>query len=188
MDHPANSGILSGQGTQEADSKLEPSPPDVQTILTRRHKAAATTVAGLLIAIVLLSVVAFLGKGYFRQQPDRSIDLGVRVAVLILGIGSVFLRRRSLSSTKLQDIVERKGAGGLIGHLEKTTLKIALIGAAIAAIGFVGTLVTGDDVYTYLAGIVAIIVLLFHFPRRSFWARVVEQFAGTKYISSQAGV
>jgi len=39
---------------------LDPTSPEAQAELTRRHKSAATTVVGLLVATVLLSVVAFL--------------------------------------------------------------------------------------------------------------------------------
>jgi hypothetical protein len=158
--------------------------PTVQTILARRHKAAATTVAGLIIAVVLLSVVAFLGKSYLRRQPSPSLELGVRAAVLILGIGSIMWRRRNLSGARLQAITEKQGPQGVIGLLERTTLQIAVLGAAIAAVGFVATLVSGDDLYTYWAGLIAIVVLLFHYPRRSFWTRVVERFTGDPEISA----
>ena len=140
--------------------------PNVEVELVRRHKAAATTVAGLLVAVVLLSIVAFFGKRFFTQQQNPSLDVALRIAILILGLGAIVLRRTRFSTLRLQDIGALKGASGLLLTLEKTTLQLALLGAGIAAMGFVGTLVTGNDTYTYWAGLIAIVVLLYCFPSR----------------------
>jgi hypothetical protein len=164
---------------------LNPSAADFNAILARRHKAAVTTVSGLVIAIILLSIVAFLGKSYFRQQVFSRLDLVVRAAVLALGLGSIFWRRRSLSINTLRAIGTTNGPEGLLGLLERTTLQIAVIGAAIALVGFVSTLVTGNDIYTYWAGAIAIVVLLFHYPRRTFWTKVVDEFTPTGEKSPQ---
>jgi hypothetical protein len=151
--------------------------PNVEVELVRRHKAAATTVAGLLVAVVLLSIVAFFGKRFFTQQQNPSLDVALRIAILILGLGAIALRRTRFSTLRLQDIGGLKGASGLLLTLEKTTLQLALLGAGIAAMGFVGTLVTGNDTYTYWAGLIAIVVLLYCFPSRKAWTRTVQQFA-----------
>jgi F0F1-type ATP synthase assembly protein I len=157
------------------------SPKDVtesaQSELRRRHKAAATTVGSLLIAVVLVSVIAYLGKKYFRQQPNPSLDVGLRIVILILGLGAVALRRTRFSTMRLQDIGALKGATGLLTTLEKTTLQLAILGAGIAALGFSGTLFTGNDIYTYWAGLIAIVVLVYCYPSRKSWERTVQQFA-----------
>jgi hypothetical protein len=145
--------------------------------LGRRHKAVATTVAGLLVAVILLSVIAYLGKAYFRQQQNPSLDVGLRIIILILGLGAVVLRRTRFSTMRLQDIGGLKGTTGLLITLEKTTLQLALLGAGIAALGFIGTLMTGNDVYTYWAGLIAIVVLVYCYPSKKAWQRTVEQFA-----------
>jgi hypothetical protein len=137
------------------------------------------TVTGLLLATLLLSVVAFLGKGYFRQQMNPSLDIAVRITILVLGLGSIVWRRTKLSPMRLQDIGGLQGPAGLLGTLEKTTLQLALLGAAIAAIGFVTTLLTGNDLYTYWSGVISVVVLLYCYPTRSFWARVLNRFIET---------
>lgn len=149
----------------------------VQPELVRRHKTAATTVAGLLAAVVLVSVIAYLGKGYFRRQQNPSLDVGLRIVILILGLGAVALRRTRFSTMRLQDIGALKGATGLLTTLEKTTLQLALLGAGIAALGFIGTVLTGNDIYTYWAALIAIVVLVYCYPSRKAWERTVQQFA-----------
>lgn len=155
---------------------MDPTSPEAQAILARKHKAVARTVLGLLVATVLLSVVAFLGRGYFVEEPNPSLDMAVRISVLVLGLGSVAWRRTKFSPMRLQDIAGLQGPLGLIKALEKTTLQLALLGAAIALIGFVATLTTGTDTYTYWAGAIAVIVFIYCYPTKSSWLRALYRF------------
>lgn len=145
--------------------------------LTRRHKAAATTVAGLVVATILLAVVAYLGRDYFRQNPNPSLDIAARITILILGLGSIAWRRTKFSTLRLQDIGALRGPSGLISTLEKTTLQLAMIAAAIVAIGFVCTLLTGNEFYTYTGGAIGLVVLLYCYPTKTSWVKTVQRFA-----------
>jgi hypothetical protein len=150
---------------------------DVETELARRHKAVATTVVALLIATLLLSLVSLLGKNLFHQQDNPSLDIAVRIAILILGLGSIAWRRTKLSKMRLQDIGALHGAIGLLSTLERTTLQIAFSGAAIAAIGFIATLLTGSIFYAYGTGAIAVAILLYCYPTRSSWSLAIQRFA-----------
>lgn len=143
----------------------------------RRHKATATTVGGLMVAAILLALVAYVSKGFLRQQHNPSLDIALRIAILIFGLGSIALRRTRFATMRLQDIGALAGASGLLRTLEKTTIQVALIGAAISAMGFIATLFTGNDVYTYGASLVAVFVMLYCFPTLSSWRRTLQQFA-----------
>jgi len=149
----------------------------VQAELERRHKAAATTVAGFLIATLLLSLVSFFGKSFFRQQENPPLDMTLRITILILGLGSIVWRRTKFSTMRLKDIGALQGPSGLLSTLERTTLQIALLAVAIAAIGFIATLLTGNDFYTYGAGAVAVAVLLYCYPTKISWIRTIQLFA-----------
>jgi hypothetical protein len=155
---------------------LDPTSPEAQAELARRHKAAATTVLGLLVATVLLSVVAFLARPYFTDRPNIVLDMAVRIVILILGLGAVVWRRTKFQPMRLQDIAGLGGVTGLLKALEKTTIQLALLGAAIASIGFVATLMTGHERYTYWAGAIAIIVFIYCYPTRQSWLRALYRF------------
>jgi hypothetical protein len=155
---------------------LEATSPEAQAELTRRHKSAATTVIGLLVATILLSVVAFLGRPYFTEKPNPPLDIAVRIVILVLGLGAVVWRRTKFQPMRLQDIVGLAGISGLLRTLEKTTLQIALLGAAIAVIGFVSTLMTGNEWYSYWAGAIAVIVFVYCYPTKSSWLRALYRF------------
>jgi hypothetical protein len=159
---------------------LDPTSPEAQAELARRHKAAATTVLGLLVATVLLSVVAFLGRPYYTERPNPPLDIAVRIVILFLGLGAVVWRRTKFQPMRLQDIVGLAGVTGLLKTLEKTTLQISLMGAAIAAIGFISTLMTGNERYSYWAGTIAVVVFIYSYPTKSSWLRALYKFTESK--------
>lgn len=162
---------------------MDPTSPEAQAELARRHKAAATTVVGLLVATVLLSVLAFLGRPYFTERPNPPLDIAVRIVILVLGLGAVVWRRTKFQPMRLQDIVGLAGVTGLLKTLEKTTLQIALLGAAIAAIGFVSTLMTGNERYSYWAGAIAVVVFIYCYPTKSSWLRALYRFTESKPVN-----
>ena len=156
---------------------MDPTSPEAHAELARRHKAAATTVLGLLIATILLAVVAFLARPYLTQKPPNlPLDMAVRIIILVFGLGAVVWRRTKFQPMRLQDITGLQGVTGLLKTLEKTTVQIAFLGAAITAIGFIATLVTGNDLYTYWAGAIAIVVLVYCYPTKSSWLRTLSRF------------
>jgi len=156
---------------------MEATSPEAQAELARRHKAAATTVVGLMVASVLLAVVAFLSRPYLTQQPaNPPLDIAVRILVLCLGLGAVIWRRNKFAPMRLQDIAGLAGVSGLLRTLEKTTIQLALLGAAIAAIGFIATLMTGSEWYAYWGSAIAVIVFIYCYPTKSSWLRAIYRF------------
>ena len=151
--------------------------PDAQSELTRRHKAAATTVLGLVVATILLSVVAYLGQPYFSELESRPIDWAFLILVLMFGLGAVAWRRTKFNPTRLQDIAGLYGVSGLVKTFEKTTLQLAIVATGISVVGFVATLMTGQEFYTYRASAVALLVLAYTYPTRSSWTRAVQRYA-----------
>ncbi|MDQ2920107.1 MAG: hypothetical protein M3R52_00615 [Acidobacteriota bacterium] len=149
----------------------------VQSELMQRHKPTARTVRALLVGVVLLCVLAFVSKKFLTEQTNPSLHMAFLITILVLGLGAIALRRTRFATMRLQDIAGLRGASGLLITLQRTTLLIALIGATAALVGFVATLLTGDDSYTYRAGLVAVAVLLYCYPVRSSWDRAVQRFS-----------
>ena len=157
---------------------MDPTSPEAQAELARRHKAASTTVIGLLVATILLSVLAFLSRPYLNEQPlNPPLDAAIRILVLFFGLGAVIWRRMRFSPMRLQDIFGLAGASGLLKTLEKTTVQLALLAVAIAVTGFIATLVTGYDLYTYWTGAVAVVVFVYCYPTKSSWFRALKRFS-----------
>jgi uncharacterized membrane protein YdbT with pleckstrin-like domain len=159
---------------------LEATSPEAQAELARRHKAAATTVLSLLVGTILLSVIAFLARPYYTERPNLVLDMAVRIVILVLGLGAVAWRRTKFQAMRLQDIAGLTGVTGLLQTLEKTTIQLALLGAAIALVGFIATLVAGNERYTYWSGAIAVVVFVYCYPTRSSWLRTLYRFTEQK--------
>jgi len=153
--------------------------PQVLTELAGRHKSTTTTVLSLLIAVVLLCVAGVVAKKFLTARINPSLDMAVRISILIFGLGAITWRRTKFSAMRLQDIGALKGASGLLATLQRTTVQVALIGMLIACIGFAATLFTASEYYSYVAGIVGAVVILYAYPVRSSWERAVERFASS---------
>ena len=152
-------------------------PDTVEKELLRRHKAASTTVIGLLIATVLLCVIAYLSRRFLAPQNNPSLDIGVRIVIMIFGLGSIVLRRTRFATMRLQDIGGLGGPSALLKTLEKTTLQVALIAASLSILGFVATLLTANDFYSYGAGLIAVVILVYCYPTKTSWIRTIQRFA-----------
>jgi O-antigen/teichoic acid export membrane protein len=152
-------------------------PTKIQAELMRRHKSTRTTILSLMVAVVLLSILAFASQKFLTPRSNPSLDIAVRISILILGLGAITLRRTQFAKMRLQDVAALRGASGLLITLQRTTLRVAMIGVLIAVIGFVSTLMTGAVVYTLQAGVVSLAVLLYGYPVRTSWEQAVRQFA-----------
>ena len=154
---------------------------DVQAELIRRHKSTVTTVSSLLVAVVLLSVLAYASQKFLTPLNSPSLDMFFRIVIPILGLGAIALRRTRLAKMRLQDIAALRGQSGLLATLQKTALLMAVIGIAVALIGFVCTLMTGQVWYTYTAAVVALAILLFYgYPLLPSWEQAVQLYTPTE--------
>jgi hypothetical protein len=145
--------------------------------LERRHRAAVLTIYAMLALTVLLAALSLAGVLSEAAGFDPLIDGALRIAVVFFGLGAVAVRRAMFSGTRLQAIASLRGPSGLLAHLQKTTMIVAALGGAIALMGFVLTLIrdAADETPAMLwIGLIAVAVLLYAFPRRTAWRRVLE--------------
>ena len=103
--------------------------------------------------------------------------MGLWIAILVFGLGAFVVRRTKFAAMRLQDIAAVQGVSGLLKTLQDTTIQVASIGGAIALMGFMITILRGDWTDMLRAGGVAAIVLVYSYPFRSAWQRVVIQLA-----------
>ena len=149
---------------------------DAQTIdaeLVRRHKSAVTFVLLVLALTLLLMLLSFTGAVRVSLSRNPLIEGVLRIAIAVFGLGAIVLRRTKFAAIRLQDIAALKGPGALLETLHRTTMQVALLAAAIALMGFVLSLYDVSENDRWL-GIVAIAVLLYAYPRRAAWQRVLQ--------------
>jgi hypothetical protein len=146
-----------------------------QDELTRRHRTTSMVVIGFLVLDVALMAIAFFAGNALYRPGDPSIIMGLWIAILVFGLGAFVVRRTRFAAMRLKDVAALRGVSGLLKTLQDTTIQVASIGGAIALMGFVLTMLTGDWTNMLRSGGVAAIVLIYCFPFRSAWERVVIQ-------------
>jgi hypothetical protein len=162
-----------------------------QAELARRHRTAAMVVGALLGLTIALCAIAFVSSESLHRPGDPSLAMALWIAILIFGLGSFVLRRTRFQSARLQDIAALRGISGLLASLQSTTVQVAFIGGAIALMGFMVMIMTGNKFDMLRAGGVAAIVLLYAYPQRSAWQRLVraiEQQSGDADAASEKGI
>ncbi|MGB8507924.1 MAG: hypothetical protein WCD76_05955 [Pyrinomonadaceae bacterium] len=145
-----------------------------QDELARYHRAAFITVAVIFVITVLLMALAVSGLVPPLRNRNPTTAFSLRIVIVLFGLGAVALRRTKFSPVRLRDIAALRGTTGLLTTLQQTTIYVAFIGGAIAVMGFAISLMTGDGVDMLWLGAIAIAVLLYAYPRRAAWERVVQ--------------
>jgi len=103
-------------------------------------------------------------------------DHGLWIAILVFGLGAFVIRRTKFAAMRLTDIAAVKGVSALLKTLQDTTFK-SPPSRSDRADGFVITILTADWTNMLRAGGVAAIVLIYCYPFRGAWQRVVTQLA-----------
>lgn len=146
-----------------------------QDEVTRYHRSTAVMVWSMLTFIVLLTalvwfrILSFEPRGY-----DRTLIGALYITIVVFGLGAITLRRTRFSAARLQDIASLRGTQGLLATLQQTTILVAALGEAIAVMGFVIFVMTGERSDMLRAAVIAVAVLLYAYPRRSAWEREVQ--------------
>ncbi|HYE65320.1 MAG TPA: hypothetical protein VD966_07050 [Pyrinomonadaceae bacterium] len=146
---------------------------NIQDELVRRHRSAAMVVAGLLALTLVLLLIAFVWIDFIYRPGNPTLAMALWITILIFGLGAFALRRTKFATMRLQDVAALRGISGLLATLQGTTVQVAFLGGAIALMGFIVTIQTGNPYDMLRAAGVATIVLLYCYPRRAAWQRVV---------------
>ncbi len=162
---------------------MTPTPGGLPNELSRRHRTATMFVVGFLVLDLALLVLAYFAAEKLFRPNDPSIVMGLWIAILVFGLGAFVLRRTRFAAMRLKDIAALKGISGLLKSLQDTTIQIAFIGGAIALMGFIVTILTGDWTSMLRAAGVSAIVLIYGYPFRSAWERVARQLSDYSQVS-----
>ena len=144
--------------------------------LARRHRPASLAVQLLVTFSLALVALAYAGVRLpfgFTSVPPAAYG-SLWIVILFLGLGAIAFRRWRFNATRLQAVAGLGGVPALLSTLQSTTLLLAALGGLIAVGGFMLYSVWREPTDMLKAGVVAVAVLLYAYPRRSAWRRVVE--------------
>ncbi|MBC7909052.1 MAG: hypothetical protein H7Y30_01040 [Pyrinomonadaceae bacterium] len=161
---------------------------NIQNELKRRHRVAAMIVGALLGLTLVLVGIAFLAGESLYRPWDPTLPWILWITILVFGMGAFVLRRARFSAMRLQDIAALRGLSSLLKTLQGTTIQLAFLGGAIALLGFIVTILTGNKFDMLRAGGVAVIVLLYCYPQRGAWQRLVQGIERKGLVTAEPSV
>lgn len=145
-----------------------------QNELDSRYRMTVVVMMGSIAIAAALTTAGFLwGESWARVGSPR-MPLTLWIVIMVIGLGAFVYRRFMFAGERLRDIGILRGTSGLLRSLQATTIQLALGGTAIALLGFSILLASGNRYDMLRAGAVALIVLLYSFPQKSAWNRVVQ--------------
>jgi hypothetical protein len=149
----------------------------VQHELEQRHRTAMMVVIGFIILDTVLLAIAYFTAERLTRLGDSSIVMALWIGILLCGLGAFVLRRTRFATMRLKDIAALRGASGLIKTLQQTTIQVALLGGAVGLMGFGWAMLTQDWTNMLRAAGVSVVVLIYCFPIRNTWERVLRTLA-----------
>lgn len=142
--------------------------------LNRRHKTAAILVGAFLgLSVALIGIAFTIGDKLFRPG-GQNFAIAVWIVILVLSFVALFIRRMRYTISRLHDIAVLRGVSGLLKDLQSTTYVVGTLGGAVALLGFMIMIRTGNEYDMLRAGVIAIGILVYSYPQKSAWLRVVQ--------------
>jgi hypothetical protein len=132
-----------------------------------------------IVFIIALSVLVFMLTPWFIS-PGTTLPDGERWArpiflvVIALGLVAITVRRLLMSQLMMGKLVPR-GVNALLARLLMTTVICLAIAELVGIMGFVFYLLTGDYEYSWRLGVVSLLLILYSFPRRGEWERIISR-------------
>lgn len=149
-----------------AESKVE---------LEKRYRTAAFLIFVQIASLSVFVVLAFvLAKPENGGQISDNTRWTLWVAALFAALGSFIVRRMLYRWDRLHDISLLKGISGLIKTLSVNSILLASMAEIVAVIGFVISILTGNAFEMLRAAVIALVVFIINFPRKSIWEKIVK--------------
>lgn len=143
--------------------------------LEKRYRTAA-----FLIFVQIASLSVFVVLAFILEKPESGGQISdstrwtLWVGALFAALGSFIIRRMLYRWDRLRDISLLKGISGLIKTLSVNSILLATMAELVAVIGFVISILTADGFEMLRAAVIALVVFIINFPRKSIWEKIVK--------------
>ena len=152
---------------------MEEISPENLVELEKRYRTTALIIAAQIAFTIILIAAFWLLAPTAQYSISQQTLTTLWVAIIFLAIGAFVLRRTFFRWDRFKDITVLKGISGLLRTLQANAIILGVFAALLAIVGCIITFLTGETFEMLRAGIVALIVFLINFPRRSVWEKIV---------------
>lgn len=152
-----------------------------RTEFEKRYRTAAMIViAQIFTTLGLIAAAFFIARTSEISATSQSIS-GLRIIILLIAVGAFILRRVLFNWNRLSKTAREKGMAGLLQTLQTNTILLGSIAQIIAIIGFI-IAVFGDKWDMFRVGVVALVVFMAVFPRRSQWKKIAAALENSRGV------
>ncbi|HKG20728.1 MAG TPA: hypothetical protein VKC34_02425 [Blastocatellia bacterium] len=150
----------------------------LSALVAQAHRKAMIIMLALTTSIAVYAVLGLIILNT-RDAAPRPVQARIPffVAALFLALGSIAFRRTQLRWLRLEVVGGLRGAEGVVKHFFNTALVSAVLAEAIGLLALVIVFFGGDTRDVLSLGIVALLIVLTSYPRRSDWEKAAEYFA-----------
>ena len=143
--------------------------------LEKRYRTAAIIVSAQIVFTITLTVAVWLFAPMAASSITQQSLMTLWAAIIFLAVGAFVLRRMFFRWNRLKDIAVLKGVAGLIKTLQANAVLLGFLATLLTIVGCVITILSGETFEAIRAEIVALIVFVINFPRKTVWEKVVEK-------------
>jgi len=143
--------------------------------LEKRYRTAAIIVSSQIVFTITLTVAVWLFAPMAASSITQQTLMTLWAAIIFLAVGAFVLRRMFFRWDRLKDIAVLKGVAGLIKTLQANAVLLGFLATLLTIVGCVITILSGETFEAIRAEIVALIVFVINFPRKTVWEKVVEK-------------
>jgi len=152
---------------------MEEISPENLSALESSYRVTAVTVSGQIIFTILLTIAVWLFAPTATNSISQRTLMTLWAAIIFLAVGAFVLRRMFFRWDRLKDITMLKGIDGLLRTLQNNAIILAVFATLLSVVGCAITVLSGETFESIRAEIVALIVFLINFPRKSVWSKIV---------------
>lgn len=144
-----------------------------QAELEKRYKTTAIIVAAQIATTVVLIVIGWFLAGDSENDAASGSLMPLWIAILFVAIGTFVLRRFLTNWDRFKTKALLKGIPGVLAALQTNAIILSAMAEVISITGFLIAILNGVRADMLRAGVVALIVFLMNFPRKSVWRKIV---------------
>ena len=147
------------------------SPASEQVPLNGVYRRTALVVGAMAVSALIVLMAGFFIPPPFIGNPR--ISFLVYAIAPVVGLAVVMARRLLLSKASLRR-VQRAGVAAILNRFSRVSVIGGALGEAMAVLGLVGYLITGQYDVSLRLGIIGMLLILYSFPRQREWSRAVS--------------
>jgi len=152
---------------------MEEISPENLVALESRYRATAIIVSAQIVFTIILTIAVWLLAPTAATPISQQTLTTLWAAIIFLAVGAFVLRRMFFRWERLKDITTLRGISGLLKTLQNNAIILAVFATLLTIVGCAITFLSGETFEAVRAEIVALIVFLINFPRKSVWKKIV---------------